>query len=122
MPRVVHFDISFDNADRAIQFYNQVFGWKIEKWDGPIEYWLVSAGEESEPGIDGGLMKREDPSHTTINTIEVPSLDEYVAKIANQGGEVIRPKMAIPGVGYFALCQDTEGNPFGIMESDEGAQ
>ncbi len=26
------------------------------------------------------------------------------------------PKMKIPGVGFHAYCQDTEGNIFGIME------
>ncbi len=121
MPRVVHFEINADDVERAVKFYSEVFGWNIQKWEGPINYWLVITGEDAEPGINGGLMKREDPAATTVNTIDVPSVDEFAAKITAGGGKVVRPKTAIPGVGYFAYCQDTEGNAFGIMEEDESA-
>lgn len=122
MPRVVHFEISADEVGQAIDFYSGVFGWKIEKWGGPIDYWLITTGREHEPGIDGGLRIREKPSDTTINTIDVPSVAEYSAKITAHGGKIIQPKTVIPGVGYFAYCQDTEGNTFGIMEADESAK
>ena len=55
MARVVHFEIPVDNPDRAVKFYTDVFGWKIEKWEGPIDYWLITTGEENEPGINGAL-------------------------------------------------------------------
>jgi len=61
MSRVVHFEIPADNPERSIKFFESVFGWKIEKWDGPIEYWVVMTGDEEEPGIDGGLARRENP-------------------------------------------------------------
>ncbi len=122
MPRVVHFEINVDETERAIKFYSDVFGWKIQKWDGPFDYWLITTGEDDEPGINGGLMKRESPSATTVNTIDVPSVDDFAARITAHGGKILQPKAAIPGVGYFAYCQDTEGNTFGIMESDESAQ
>ncbi len=67
MPRVIHFEINADNPDRAVKFYSQVFGWKIEKWSGPMDYWLVYTGQGA--GIDGGLMERMSPSATTINTM-----------------------------------------------------
>ncbi|MFQ6124624.1 MAG: VOC family protein [Candidatus Heimdallarchaeota archaeon] len=121
MLRVVHFEIGVDDPERAVKFYQDVFGWKIEKWDGPIDYWLITTGEESEPGIDGGLMRREN-SETTINTVEVPSLDEFVEKIAKAGGKVVRPKSTIPGVGYMAYCHDSEGNMFGLMQPDPTAK
>jgi predicted enzyme related to lactoylglutathione lyase len=35
---------------------------------------------------------------------------------------VLVPRTAVPGVGYMAYCQDTEGNTFGTMEADEAAQ
>ena len=120
MPRVIHFDIGADQPDRAIKFYSEVFGWKIKKWEGPMDYWLVSTGEG--PGIDGGLAKRMSPSETTTNIIGVPSVDEYLAKIEKSGGKVVMPKTAIPGVGWFASCQDTEGNVFGIMQEDSSAR
>ncbi|HTD48015.1 MAG TPA: VOC family protein [bacterium] len=120
MPRVVHFEFAADNPDRAAQFYTRVFGWTIKKWDGPMDYWLVSTGEE-QPGINGGLTRRQGPQNV-VNTVDVPSVDEFTAKITKNGGKVVQGKMAIPGVGYLAMCQDTEGNIFGIMQSDEKAE
>lgn len=121
MPRPIHFEISADNPERVLSFYNQVFGWTASKWDGPIEYWLITTGDDASPGINGGLMRRLDPSDSTVNTVGVPSVDEYLAKTTAAGGSVEMPKMAIPGIGYIAYCKDCEGNVFGIMESDPSA-
>ncbi len=118
MSRVVHFEIPADDPERSIKFYEEVFGWTIEKWDGPIEYWLIMTGPEDQPGIDGGMARRTDPEIGVENTIEVADLDLSLTAVADNGGQVIRPKMAVPGVGYMAYIKDTEGNIFGLMESD----
>ena len=122
MPRVVHFDLEADDPERAIAFYERAFGWRFERWQGPMEYWLVMTGPEDEPGIDGGLARRTDPPSGTVNTIGVPSVDEAVALVEANGGKVIRAKSAVPGVGWLAYCQDTEGNGFGLMEDDPEAR
>lgn len=122
MPRVIHFEIPVDDPDRAVSFYEQVFGWKIQKWEGPVDYWLVTTGQPEEPGIDGALMRRPDPQASTVNTINVPSVDEFATKITANGGKVVMAKTTVPGVGYVAYCQDTEGNTFGIIESDPSAK
>jgi predicted enzyme related to lactoylglutathione lyase len=122
MSRVVHFELAADDPERAVQFYRTVFGWEIEKWTGPMDYWLIMTGPEGEPGIDGGLGKRDDPGQHTTNTIDVDSVDEYVKKVVANGGKVVVPKHAVPGVGYLAYCTDTEGNVFGMMASDPSAQ
>jgi predicted enzyme related to lactoylglutathione lyase len=122
MPRVIHFEIPADEPQRAISFYESVFGWRFERWEGPMEYWLVMTGPQEEPGIDGGLAPRQGSRSGFENTIGVESMDEYLAKIEAQGGKVLRPKTAIPGVGWVAYCQDTEGNTFGLMEDDPAAQ
>jgi len=121
MPRVVHFEIGVDDPDRAVKFYQDVFRWEIEKWEGPVDYWLITTGEESQPGINGALTRRID-SETIINTVEVPSLDEFVEKIVKAGGKVVSPKTAVPGVGYMAYCHDSEGNMFGLMQPDSSAK
>lgn len=122
MPRVVHFEIAADNTERAAKFYADVFGWNINKWDGPQEYWMVSTGQREAPGFDGGLMKKMENFLGVINTIDVDSVDEYAEKITDSGGAVVMPKMAIPSIGFFAYCRDTEGNIFGIMQKDPTAQ
>lgn len=118
MSRIVHFEIPADDPERAIKFYEKVFDWQIEKWDGPIEYWLIMTGEEDKPGIDGGLARREDPTTGVENTIDVKDLDTSLANVKANGGKVIRPRIAVPGVGWMAYIKDTEGNVFGLMESD----
>lgn len=121
MPRVVHFEVYADDVDRAIKFYSDVFGWKAEKWDGPVDYWMLTTGEEGHPGINGGLMQRPEPGAIPNNHIDVPSVDEYASKITSNGGTVVAPKMSIKGVGYAAMCKDTEGIGFGIIEFDRSA-
>ncbi len=122
MPRVVHFEIPADNPDRAVKFYSSVFNWKVEKWAGPQDYWLVTTGAEGQPGINGAIMRRQDPVTAVTNTLDVPSVDDFVKKVVASGGKIVSPKMPIPGVGYFAYCRDTEGNLFGIMQADMSAK
>jgi predicted enzyme related to lactoylglutathione lyase len=121
MPRVVHFEIPADNPERAAAFYKKAFGWKIEKWPGPMDYWMVNTGADGEPGINGGLLKKGDVS-TTTNTVGVESVDDAIAAVSKAGGKLIMPKTPIPTVGYFAYCQDTEGNLFGVMQFDGAAK
>ncbi|HLC03590.1 MAG TPA: VOC family protein [Anaerolineales bacterium] len=121
MGRVVHFEIEAEDPERASRFYKAVFGWKIEKWEGPTEYWLITTGLEGEAGIDGGLGRREGNLSKTTNTIDVKSVDETVKLIEANGGKVVSPKHPIPGVGYLAYCEDTEGLAFGVMQDDPSA-
>jgi uncharacterized protein len=122
MPRIVHFEINVDNPERASKFYADTFGWKFQKWDGPSEYWMVNTGPDSQPGINGGMMKRPHPGATTVNTIGVASVDESIAAVTKNGGKVVLPKTAIPTIGWFAYCADTEGNQFGVMQPDPNAR
>ena len=121
MSRVIHFELPADNPERAVKFYEGVFGWQFKKWEGPMEYWLISTGAAGQPGIDGGLQKRPHPGAGTVNTIGVASVDASAAAVEKQGGKIAVPKMAIPGVGYLAYCTDPEGNMFGIMQPDPAA-
>lgn len=121
MPRVIHFEIHADDPERCSRFYQDVFGWQISQWDNH-DYWLVTTGNEPEPGINGGIMKRRDPRGAVYNTVAVPWVDEYIERVIELGGKLVVPKMPIPGVGYLAYCQDTEGNVFGIMHEDKNAR
>jgi predicted enzyme related to lactoylglutathione lyase len=120
MPRVVHFEISADDTERAKDFYSSVFGWHFQPFAGSDnDYHIVMTGEG--PGINGGMFKRRGPvGH--VNTIDVPSVDEFAAKVRESGGEVVMEKTPIPGVGWLVYCKDTEGSLFGIMQNDPAAQ
>ena len=132
MPTIVHFEIPADDVERAKKFYSDLFGWKMEKWPGAdgkdpssnTEYWIVSTTDDkgNKAAIDGGMMKRQDQHQQITNFIDVNSVDEYSSKIEKLGGKVVVTKMAVPGMGYFAVCHDTENNSFGIWETNEGAK
>jgi predicted enzyme related to lactoylglutathione lyase len=122
MSRVIHFEIPAAEPDRAAAFYGKVFGWKFDKWPGPMEYWMVVTGKDDERGINGGMMRKPGGIASTTNTIGVASVDDSVAAVQEAGGKNIMPKTPIPAVGYFAYCEDTEGNVFGVMEADPNAK
>jgi uncharacterized protein len=140
MPRVVHFEIHAENPERAIKFYTKLFGWEFSKWAGPMDYWLIKTGPDSQKGINGGLVRRQgtiDGRAVTayVCTIDVSSsvvasgswlgptmVDEYSKKILAEGGTIVLPKMPIPGIGWLAYAKDTEGNIFGFMQTDPQAK
>jgi uncharacterized protein len=122
MSRVIHFEIPSSDPDKLSDFYKRVFGWKFEKWGGPMEYWMVTTGAEDQPGINGGFMRKQGPVSGTTNTISVESVDESVKSVKNAGGKVVMEKTPIPTIGYFAYLQDPEGNVFGVMQPDSSAK
>jgi uncharacterized protein len=124
MLRVTHFEIYTDDPEAVRPFYEEVFDWKFKKFEGgPVEYWLITTGSDKEPGINGGITRpREGQSAGTINTIPVPSLDQFIKKIEQRGGNICVPKMAIPTIGWLAYAQDPQGNVFGILEPDTKAK
>lgn len=116
MPRVVHFEIAADDPDRATKFYGDVFGWTTRTWGGPQDYWLLTTGPDGQPGINGGMMRRDKRFPPTVNVIDVPDVDAYCEKVQSSGGRVTHPKSAVPGVGWAAYCEDTEGTAFGLIQ------
>jgi len=122
MNRVVHFEFGVVKPERAAKFYTDVFGWAIEKWDSPQPYWLISTGDEKEPGINGGMMVHADMQPRTVNTIAVSNLEEMMKKVEANGGHMVVAKTAIPGVGWLAYFKDTEGNVVGLHQFDSTAK
>lgn len=127
MARVVHFEIHAENPERAIQFYQKSFGWEFQKWEGPMDYWLVMTGPKDQPGIDGGLVPRQveidgQAVIAYVCTIDVPDIDATVSTVEKNGGTIAVPKMAVPTVGWLVYFKDTEGNIFGAMQTDPEAK
>ncbi len=132
MNRITHFEIQADDLDRAKKFYTDVFGWSIEKWENPgMEYWMVMTAEKDskEPGINGGLLRRPTktpPQECGTNaftcTVQVENFDEIAKKIDASGGKVAMPKFAIPNMAWQGYFLDTEGNIFGVHQTDANAK
>jgi predicted enzyme related to lactoylglutathione lyase len=120
--RVVHFDISSEEPEKTIEFYEKVFNWKFQNWGGPVDYWLITTGDESEPGINGGLSKKGENAALKCPTIDVKDLDKTITMIVENGGKIIAPKMPVPKVGWLAYFEDPDGNLFGAMQDDPNAE
>lgn len=121
---IIHFEVQADNIERAKEFYEKAFGWKInqvmKKEDGGMmDYWMIMTNKDKD-GIDGGMYKRpekEDEKYYLYDcTIAVENLDQAMEAVKNSGGEITRDKEQIPDVGWFAQARDTEGNRFGLMQ------
>ena len=132
MNRVIHFEIHATDTAKLAEFYKNIFGWEVRKWENPaVDYWIVMTAPDGsqEPGINGGIVGRKtpmpkggEPVNAFVCTIGVPSVDEYIKKIEAAGGKNVVPKMAIPGLAWLAYCTDIEGNIFGIYEDDKNAK
>jgi uncharacterized protein len=122
MSKVNYFELQADNPERAMAFYEKVFDWKFNKSSLGQGYWSFEAGPKEEPGLNGGLMKREFPGHENLITIFVESVDEALKAIEAAGGTIIHPKMPVTGIGWAAYFKDSEGNAAGIFQSDPGAK
>jgi predicted enzyme related to lactoylglutathione lyase len=122
MARIVHFELNVKNIEKAIKFYENVFDWKFEKWNAPMDYWLIMTGDDNEQGIDGGLGLEEENFPSVVNTVDVDNVDDVVKKVEVNGGTILRPKHAVPGVGWLAYIQDSEGIVTGVMQEDINAK
>jgi len=124
MDKVVHFEIPYDNKDRASKFYSEIFGWKL--LDVPkMEYTMIYAAKVDKSNmvvekgaINGGLFHRSDSAKQPIIVIGVQSIDETIKKVLSTGGKVVTPKQRIPN-GSYARVADSEGNVIGIADESK---
>jgi predicted enzyme related to lactoylglutathione lyase len=129
MPTIVHFEIPTDDVENSKKFYSDLFGWKIEKVpaeklsEGAEAWRITTKDNEGNTAVNGGMHKRMAPEQQGItNYIDVKSVEKSSAKVEKLGGKVKMPKMAIPKMGYMAVCSDTENNTFGLWENDTSAK
>jgi uncharacterized protein len=120
MFRPTHFEIPADDIERAVKFFTEVFGWKCNDYGGGMQYYLTDTG--SGEGINGAIAPRNQILNTICNSIEVPSVDEYVKKVEANGGSIIFAKQPIPTIGWIAYFKDTEGNTHCLFQPDTEAK
>ena len=102
MPTIVHFDIATDNPQRAKEFYEALFNWKMESPPGMTDYYLIETEDlAGKKGVGGGLGKRGDPSQRITSYVGVDSIDKYSIRVEELGGKVIQPKMTVPWWVYM---------------------
>jgi uncharacterized protein len=121
--RVVHFEVPYDEVERATSFYRDVFGWQIQSIP-EMDYHMVAtgpAGEDgmpSEPGfIGGGMFARQSNIGTPVITIDVDDIDAALADVEAHGGSTVEKKMPVGDMGFAAYFKDSEGNLLGLWQS-----
>lgn len=121
--RVVHFEVPYDDADRARQFYRAVFDWQIQSIP-EMGYNMVSTGPVSdqgmpaEPGyIGGGMLQRQQPVQSPVITLDVDDIDSALVAIEKNGGAAVGEKMPVGDMGFAAYFKDTEGNLMGLWQT-----
>ncbi|HET6561812.1 MAG TPA: VOC family protein [Marmoricola sp.] len=120
--RVVHFEIPFDNAERARAFYFAAFGWELVPLQA-VDYTLVLTGPSgdqgpSQPGfVNGGLARRSTDLRTPTVVVDVDDLDAALVEISELGGSTVAGRQQVGDLGYAAYVRDSEGNLLGLWES-----
>ena len=112
--RLTHFEIPAEDTARAREFYSGLFGWTYDTWDGPVEYHQLQ-GEPS-----GAIYPKQGGEPGPRIWFDTDDVDAHIERVRELGGEA-SDRDAIPGVGWFTICKDTEGNEFGIVQSDPTA-
>ena len=123
--RVVHFEIPYDDAERARSFYADVFGWQMMPMQG-MGYTLVTTGPTgdqgaTEPGfINGGMVERGGAFITPDVVIDVENLENALKTVNEHGGTTVSERQPVGEMGFTAYCKDSEGNLVGLWENAGG--
>lgn len=118
MSTFVHFDLPTNDIERAKEFYKKLFGWQFKNIPEMNYYLIETVDDKGNKGLGGGMGKRTNSEERIVNYIGVKSIDNHTKKIQKLGGKIIKTKMPVPGWGYLAVCEDTEGNIFGLWEEN----
>ena len=113
---MVHLEIPADDTAKSREFWGGLFGWQFEAFPGPFEYHMTRLGENqgaaitnAEPGKRGALVY-----------FDTDDINAGTARVKELGGEANDPQ-PVPSMGWFAVCKDSEGNEFGLWQTDSSA-
>jgi uncharacterized protein len=122
--RVVHFEVPFDDGDRARGFYKEIFGWQLQTMPEMGGYTLVMSGPSGDTGpteagfINGGMLSRDQAATPgPVIVVDVDSIDESLAKIGTLGGSTVVGRTPVGDMGFAAYFTDPEGNVVGLWET-----
>ena len=126
---VSHFEIYGDDPDKLAQFYTSLFDWSIEPMPG-MDYRLirtVDTDAKGSPvqagGINGGMLHVPGFSPGAwVNYVNVESIEGSLARAQKLGAKETKGKTAVPGMGWFAMMVDPQGNNFAIFQPDAQAK
>lgn len=114
--QITHIEFPADDTDRAQAFYKGLFGWEFQGWEGAPGYFLFNTGSIDSSG--GAVGQRGDATGDKLRIyVTVDSIDDALAKVPRLGGKVTTAKSEIPGQGWYAVVEDSEGSEVGLYEN-----
>ena len=123
MNKAVHFEIPYDNEDRAKKFYQDVFGWQINKFP-DMDYNIAITGPSDEQGrpseagsINGGLLPKDPTGSHPVIVMDVENIEEHIKKVEASGGKTVMPTIKVGEFGLYARVSDTENNTIGLWQT-----
>jgi uncharacterized protein len=121
--RVVHFEIPFDDGDRARGFYKDLFGWQLQEMP-EMKYTMVTSGPSGDQGptesgyINGGMLPREQAATSgPVLVVDVDSIEATLERVGGMGGSTVVGKTPVGEMGFAAYFADPEGNVVGLWET-----
>jgi uncharacterized protein len=115
--QMVHLEIPAGDTAKAREFWSSLFGWQWQEFEGPMEYHMTRFSDTT-----GGAIYVPDPPDKRGARVyfDVEDINAGTARVNELGGEA-GEAMPVPGMGWFAICTDTEGNEFGLWQNDPEA-
>jgi predicted enzyme related to lactoylglutathione lyase len=119
---VVHFEVIGKDREKLVGYYSELFGWKIDT-NNPANYGIVQREGNTNAdgaGIGGGVGAAPEGSdgHGVTFYVEVPSVEDALAKAESLGGKRLWGPDEVPGMpivlGHF---KDPEGHLIGLVQS-----
>ena len=123
MDKVVHFEVPFDDGERATNFYREAFGWDLNSMPSSSTRWsprprpTSRAGPPRPAASTAGCWpgrarspRRSSPSAST-------DLDDALARVEKLGGKVAIGRQPVGDMGFSAYFHDTEGNLIGLWQN-----
>jgi uncharacterized protein len=115
--QMVHVEIPAGNTKKALEFWGGLFGWKFQEYpDSPTEYHTTQFSDTQGGAIAEAQDDKRGP-RVYFSVDDINASTSRVSELGGDGGEAL----PVPGMGWFALCKDVEGNEFGLWQNDPNA-
>ena len=114
--QIVHLEIPADDTAKAREFWGSLFGWQFEQVPGPVEYHMTRFTETT----GGAIYAADGDSRGGRVYFDVDDINTGVARVKELGGDASDP-IPVPNMGWFATCSDSQGNQFGLWQTDPSA-
>jgi predicted enzyme related to lactoylglutathione lyase len=115
--QMVHVEIPAGDTQKARDFWGGLFGWQFQAFEGsPSEYHMTQFSDTQGGAIMGAEGDKRGP-RVYFDVDDINASTARVSELGGQGGQA----MPVPTMGWFSVCSDSEGNEFGLWQTDPNA-